>query len=132
MTGEGVEGLKAAIAVKVHELREAARIEAESREEFEFVWEHRREVRDRRFEVIRLSSDVYRVVGPQVERMVVQTDWDNEEAISFLQHRLKKIGVDAALEAAGAVDGDEIRIVGRAFEFESVRTSEDMFSELDI
>ncbi|MDD7369558.1 MAG: GTPase ObgE, partial [Berryella intestinalis] len=35
LTGEGVEGLKAAIAVKVHELREAARIEAESREEFE-------------------------------------------------------------------------------------------------
>lgn len=132
LTGEGVEGLKAAIAVKVHELREAARIEAESREEFEFVWEHRREMRDKRFEVVRLSSNVYRVVGPQVERMVVQTDWENEEAISFLQHRLKKIGVDAALEAAGAVDGDEIRIVGRAFEFESVRTSEDLFSELDI
>ena len=34
--------------------------------------------------------------------------------------------------SAGAVDGDEIRIVGRAFDFESARTAEDMFKELDL
>ena len=50
----------------------------------------------------------------------------------FLQHRLKRVGVEEALEKAGAVDGDEIRIVGRAFEFESAKTAEDMFEELDI
>ena len=44
--------------------------------------------------------------------MVVQTDWENEEAVAFLQHRLKRLGVDTALERAGAVDGDEMRIVG--------------------
>ena len=75
---------------------------------------------------------MFRVEGPQVERMVVQTDWENEEAIAFLQHRLKRLGVEKALEKAGAVDGDEIRIVGRAFEFESVRTAEDLFKELDL
>ena len=64
--------------------------------------------------------------------MVVQTDWENEEAIAFLQHRLKRLGVEAALERAGAVDGDEIRIVGRAFEFESARTAGDAFRELDL
>ena len=64
--------------------------------------------------------------------MVVQTDWENEEAIAFLQHRLKRLGVETALERAGAVDGDEIRIVGRAFGFESARTAEDMFKELDL
>ena len=37
-----------------------------------------------------------------------------------------------ALEKAGAVDGDEIRICGRAFEFESTRTAADLFEELDI
>ena len=75
---------------------------------------------------------MFRVTGPQVERMVVQTDWENEEAIAFLQHRLKRLGVETALERAGAVDGDEIRIVGRAFGFESARTAEDMFKELDL
>ena len=63
---------------------------------------------------------------------MVQTDWENEEAIAFLQHRLKRLGVEKALERAGAVDGDEIRIVGRAFEFESARTAEDLFKELDL
>ena len=51
--------------------------------------------------------------------MVIMTEWNNEEAIAFLQKRLVKAGVERALEEAGAVDGDEIRIAGRAFDFES-------------
>ncbi len=133
LTGEGVEGLKAAIANKVHELREQARSEAGEVQEYEHVWELKREQRDKRFDVKKLSDGIFRVSGVQVERMVVQCDWENEEAIVFLQHRLKRIGVEEALERAGAVDGDEIRIVGRAFQFESVKTAgEDMFEELDI
>ena len=132
LTGEGVDGLKAAIASKVHELREAARDRAAAEVQYEHVWEHKREARDKQFKVTPLGGGVFRVDGPQVERMVVQTDWENEEAIAFLQHRLKRLGVEKALEKAGAVDGDEIRIVGRAFEFESVRTAEDLFKELDL
>ena len=132
LTGEGVDGLKAAIARKVNELREAAREAAATEVQYGQVWEHRRAERDKRFSVTSLGGGVFRVTGPQVERMVVQTDWENEEAIAFLQHRLKRLGVEAALERAGAVDGDEIRIVGRAFEFESARTSEDAFRELDL
>ena len=131
-TGEGVDGLKAAIATKVHELREAARAHAEQDVQYEHVWELKREARDRRFKVVPLGGGVFRVEGPRVERMVVQTDWENEEAILFLQHRLKRLGVEQALERAGAVDGDEIRIVGRAFEFESARTAEDLYKELDL
>ena len=132
LTGQGVEGLKAAIATKVHELREAARDREAATVVYDRVWEHKREQRDARFDVVQLDEHTYRVSGPRVERMIVQTDWENEEAITFLQHRLKRIGVDAALEAAGACDGDEIQIVGRAFAFESTRTHEDVFKELDI
>ena len=124
--------MKAAIATKVHELREAARAADAGVAEFDYVWEHRHSAREAAFEVVRLSQGVFSVTGTQVERMVVQTDWENEEAIEFLQHRLKRLGVDAALEAAGARDGDEIRIIGRAFDFESARTAEDLFSELDL
>lgn len=131
LTGEGVDGLKAAIATKVHELREELRALSEADVQYEHVWEHKREERDKQFKVVPLGGGVFRVEGPQVERMVVQTDWENEEAIAFLQHRLKRLGVEKALEKAGAVDGDEIRIVGRAFEFESVRTA-DLFKELDL
>ena len=112
-------------------MRRKAKEEAEAEPHFDHVWERRRQERDRRFEVQKLASDIYRVVGKQVERMVIQTDWDHEEAIAFLQHRLKRLGVDDALEAAGARDGDEIRIVECAFEFESAHTHEDMFRELE-
>jgi GTP-binding protein len=131
LTGAGVESLKNAIGSKVRELRAAAKEEQAQVSQFDQVWEHKRETRDAKFEVVRLSDHVFRVVGPRVERMVVQTDWENEEAISFLQHRFKRIGVDKALDAAGACDGDEIRIVGYAFDYESTRMAEDMFSELE-
>ena len=130
LTGKGVDGLKHAIGSKVHQLREAAKEEAGAVAQFDYVWEHKREARDAKFEVVQLSDHVYRVVGPRVERMVVQTDWENEEAIAFLQHRMKRMGVDKALEDAGARDGDEVRIVGYAFDFESSMMHEDMFAEL--
>ena len=132
LTGEGVDGLKAAIATKVHELREELRALSEADAQHEPGREQKREDGVTLFKVVPLGGGVFRVEGPQVERMVVQTDWENEEAIAFLQHRLKRLGVEKALEKAGAVDGDEIRIVGRAFEFESVRTAEDLFKELDL
>ena len=44
---------------------------------------------------------------------------ENEEAVAFFQHRFKRMGVDTALEKAGARDGDEVRILGFSFAFES-------------
>ena len=71
--------------------------------------------------------------GVQVERMVVQTDWENEEAVAFFQHRFKRMGVDTALEKAGARDGDEVRILGFSFAFESPTAGAvDVYQELDI
>ncbi|ANE22841.1 GTP-binding protein CgtA [Denitrobacterium detoxificans] len=132
VTGKGLDALAAAIGTRVHEIREAARAAQEAEPHYDHVWERKRQAREQKFEVVKLSSDVYRVVGTQVERMVVQCDWENEEAIAFLQHRFKRLGIDAALEAAGARDGDEIRIVGRSFEFESSRMHEDIYAGLDI
>ena len=131
LTGAGVESLQNAIGSKVRELREAAREQQENTTQYDMVWEHKREARDAAFQVVQLDEGVFRVSGPRVERMVVQTDWDNEEAIAFLQHRMKRMGVDKALEDAGARDGDEVRIVGYTFDFESAVTREDMFAELE-
>jgi GTP-binding protein len=131
LTGAGVDALKNAIGSKVRQLREQARELAANDASYDYVWEHKREARDAAFEVVRLSEHVYRVVGPRVERMVVQTDWDNEEAIAFLQHRLKRSGIDDALAKAGAHDGDEVQIVECSFEYESGETHEDVFRELE-
>lgn len=131
LTGKGVDALIHATAAKVHELREAAREEQGAEVQYDQVWEHKRMQRDRRFTVRKLSDGVFRVEGPQIERMVVQTDWENEEALAFLQHRFDRMGLEKELINAGAVNGDEIRIVGRAFEFESADDRVDIYRELD-
>ena len=133
LTGAGVDSLKAAIATKVHDLREAARAAAASDIQYDHVWELRREAREKRFDIMPEGAGVWRVRGVQVERMVVQTDWENEEAVAFFQHRFKRLGVDTALEKAGALDGDEVRILGYSFAFESPHGhGVDMYQELDL
>ena len=64
--------------------------------------------------------------------MVIQTDWENDEAVAFLQHRFKRIGLDTALEDAGACDGDEIRILGYNFDFESTHMRDDVYRGLEL
>ena len=133
LTGAGVDSLKAAIATKVHDLREAARAAAASDIQYDHVWELRREAREKRFDIMPEGAGVWRVRGVQVERMVVQTDWENEEAVAFFQHRFKRLGVDTALEKAGALDGDEVHILGYSFAFESPHGhGVDMYQELDL
>lgn len=128
LTGEGVDALKGAISSKVKELR----AEAASQEEptFQMVWKEG-ESKDRTaFEVMEEEPGAWRVAGRAIERMVIQADWENEEALEYLQHRLRRAGVDDALARAGAVGGDEIRICGRAFEYDGDEAP-DAFAELD-
>ncbi len=130
LTGEGMDSLKAAIAQKVHELREEAREAAGAQEQdFDKVWRLARERRDGELRITR-EEDALRVEGRAIERMTAQTDLDNEEALIFLQHRFRRSGLDEALREAGACDGDEIRIGDFAFEY--VGDAEDGFEELDI
>ncbi len=120
VTGEGVDAMVRAVAETVHQIREAA-IAAEA--PFEQVWTAERRG-DREFSVRNLGGGVFEVTGANVERMVIMTEIANEEAVAFLQKRLVKAGVEKALMEAGALDGDEIRIAGRAFEFESALASD--------
>ena len=117
LTGQGMDQLIAFTASKVAELREAAADTSDV--QYDQIWEHAREQRDRKFEVRNCGGGVFRITGKAVERMVVQTEWDNEEAIAYLQKRLKRMGVESALEKAGIRNGDEVRILGRAFAYES-------------
>ena len=132
VTGKGVDALMKATGAKVVELREAERKAKEGQEHFDQIWQHRRDERDKKLEVTQLSDGVFRVTGKQIERMVIQTDWENDEAVTFLQHRFKRLKLDEALEKAGACDGDEIRILECAFEFESARMRENDFEGMDI
>ncbi len=123
LTGEGIPSLIAAVAQKVHELRSA--MPQEDHVRYDQVWEHKRQERDRVFEVHNLGGGVFEVVGKQAERIVIQTEWDNDEAIDYMERRLRGIGVIKALEEAGARTGDEIRILGRSFAYQSSSWDDD-------
>jgi GTP-binding protein len=117
VTGEGMDSLMNATAQRVSELRAEATV-AESNATYDRVWEHERERRDRRFTVTNCGDGVFSVEGKAVERMVIQTEWGNEEALAFLERRLVRAGVEHAIKDAGAHQGDEVRILGRSFVFE--------------
>ena len=46
------------------------------------------------------------------------SDLTNAEALAYVQHRLKSLGVDRALARAGAREGDVVHIGGFTFEYE--------------
>ena len=52
----------------------------------------------------------FTVTGMKPERWVVQTNFDNDEAVGYLADRLAKLGVEDALRKNGARPGDEVRI----------------------
>ena len=116
-TGLGLDELVTATAERVAQLRAQIERDGDGEDRSE-AWELRRQRRDRAVRVEREERHAWRVHGTQVERMVVQTDWENDEAVAYLQHRFDRCGVDDALAKAGAVNGDEIRILGFAFTYE--------------
>ena len=59
----------------------------------------------------------FRVSGRDIERMVDITDMDNDEAVARLQRRMRALGVDAALAAAGCTEGDTVRIGDAEFTY---------------
>ncbi len=70
------------------------------------------------FHVERVGSGAFAVRGAGIERLLMRYDVDNEDAMAYLEGRLRKIGVLRALEAEGFQPGDEIEIAGMSFELD--------------
>jgi GTPase len=56
------------------------------------------------------EGDDYRVCGRRIERLVAQTDFENEESAERFQRDLLKLGVDHELRRVGVQPGDTVRI----------------------
>lgn len=120
VTGEGLDKLVPACAEMVSDVRgsiEPSQPVASINE----AWERSRAKRDQSIVIVREGARAWRISGGRVERMVVQTDWDNDEAIAYLQHRFDRMGIDDRLAKMGCANGDEVRILGYAFSFEGAR-----------
>ena len=123
VTGQNLDELVVWCASTVAELRQELALTEPTEDRSEF-WESLRKRRDNHLTIEREERHVWRVSGTAIERMVIQTDWDNDEAVAYLQHRFDRIGLDDQLIKAGARNGDEIRILGFAVNFEAAGAQE--------
>jgi GTP-binding protein len=81
---------------------EAGLSPAESQQEQEYVYEPAY--------VIKKVSDGFRIDGKVIGRVVKMTDFGNEDAVRYLQQKLKRMGVFKALKRQGAKEGQAIWI----------------------
>jgi GTP-binding protein len=70
------------------------------------------------FQVERLDTGAFAVRGAGIERLLRRYDVENDDAMAYLEGRLRRIGVLRALEAQGFAPGDEIEIAGVTFELD--------------
>src|SRR4051812_49274760 len=70
------------------------------------------------YSVERTGPGVFRVEGDQIERLIARHDVDNDEALRYVEERLRALGVIRALESAGFEPGDDVEIAGIVFELD--------------
>ena len=131
VTGAGLNTLMLAVGEQVAKLRAELAVSDEPVDLRDEEWERRRLQREKRFHIVQEEPGAFRVVGRAIERLVIQTDWENEEAVIYLQHKFSRMGVDDALQKAGCRAGDEVRICQRAFDFEGAEDFSEFEDELE-
>jgi GTP-binding protein len=72
----------------------------------------------RGFEVRRIGERSFAVNGKGIERLLQRYDVENEDAMAYLEERLRRIGVLGALEAEGFQPGDELEVGGITLELD--------------
>jgi GTPase len=70
------------------------------------------------YRVERIGPGAFRVEGGRIDRLIARHDVDNDEALRYLEERLRALGVIKALEAAGFEPGDDVEIAGIVFELD--------------
>ena len=118
VTGDGLDAFIGICCDLVSKLREDVAEPSPEVKGLNASLERSRRQKESAIVVSRESKHVWRVSGTSIERMVVQTDWENDEAVSYLQHRFERIGLNDRLAKAGCVGGDEVRILGLEFTYE--------------
>ena len=64
-----------------------------------------------------MSGQGWVVTGSELEAIVSRFDPSNAEAVAYLQHHFKSLGVYKLLKKAGAKTGDDVQIGGAVFDF---------------
>jgi GTP-binding protein len=73
------------------------------------------------FQVERTGPRSFAVRGRGIELLLARHDLENEDAMAYVEERLRRIGVLKALETEGFEPGDEIEIASVTFELDPSR-----------
>lgn len=63
------------------------------------------------------ENDTWVISGKEIEKLLIMSRLDTDEAILRFSNKLRKMGIDDELRELGAKDGDDIRIMDYEFEF---------------
>jgi GTP-binding protein len=115
-TGEGLDELRQRILAALPD--EAPAVEVPGPPATEFEAEHRvyRPAGEGGYWVEREDDGGFRILGRGVELLFERHDLKNEEALAYLEQRLREIGVITALTRAGFEPGDDVRVGEHEFE----------------
>jgi GTPase len=112
-TGEGLAELSGAIFTHVPPPERG-----EDRHETPATHRVYRPGRGDAYSVRRTGPGAFRVEGERIERLIARHDVDNDEALRYVEERLRALGVIKALESAGFEAGDDVEIGGIVFELD--------------
>ncbi len=72
----------------------------------------------RGFEIEKTGEGSFAVRGKGIERLLARYDVENEDAMAYLEERLRRIGLLGALQAEGFQPGDELEVGGITLELD--------------
>jgi len=112
-TGEGMEDFTRSLYERIKAVRENAEPDGKkSPDDKEKLYTvPLKEIEERKIQ-IEETPEGYIVRNRQLERMVAMTDLENEEALDYLMHRLKKMKVGDRLKSLGIDEGSTV-IIGK-------------------
>lgn len=114
ITREGVRELLYAVADAIEQTPEFPLYEEEATEN-RVVYEFKKE--EPNFAITRDSEGAYVLTGEKIEKLFKMTDFSREESVRRFARQLRGLGVDEALRARGAEDGDIVKLLDYEFEF---------------
>jgi GTPase len=79
------------------------------------VYKHKKEEPD--FTITRDSEGAFVLSGEKIEKLFKMTDFSRDESVRRFARQLRSLGVDDALRARGAKDGDTVKLLDYEFEF---------------
>lgn len=113
VTREGIRDLLFAVADKLATIPKTAKPIEEKNERVMYRHEEERQ----EFTITRDPDTAFVLSGDRIEKLFKMTDFSRDESVQRFARQLRGMGVDEALRAKGAKDGDTVRLLDYEFEF---------------